>query len=288
MSVVYREWTPPPALAATVEALWTLQASADGEAPAERVLPDGSPELILRLGDPMEHLPDGNLPVRQPAVMFVGQLTGPFRIRATGRADLLGVRFRPGGAATLFREPQHRLNDAGVALDELAPALAADLGRRPQDVSTPAERVDAVAGVLARHAGRGPSTVAEAAWRLVANWGQRSLDRLRDDTGLGHRQLERRFLDEVGIRPKLLARICRFQRVFAAFEQQPASWAAVAADCGYYDSSHLIRDFREFTGETPTRLMEEEHQLTLTFTRAGRTSDSSKTGTPAAASLPGS
>lgn len=277
MSVTYREWGPPTPLAGIVEAIWSLEGSADPDAQPERVLPDGCPELILNFGDPIEHLPEGRVAERQPAVMFVGQLTAPFRIRPTGRADIMGVRFRPGGAAALVREPQHRLTNAGVALDELAPALAADLARRPRDTDTLDARANAVGDVLAGHAARSSSAVTAAAWRLVANWGQQPLDRLTADTGLGARQLERRFLDEVGIRPKLLARICRFQRVFAALEGTPGSWAAVAADCGYYDSSHLIRDFREFAGETPSQLVEADHQLTRVFTRAARASDSSNT-----------
>ena len=65
------------------------------------------------------------------------------------------------------------------------------------------------------------------------------------------RHLERRFLDRVGLTPKLFSRMRRFQSVFAAIEDGDANWAAAASACGYYDQAHLIRDFREFTGKTP-------------------------------------
>ncbi|MGH9662021.1 MAG: helix-turn-helix domain-containing protein, partial [Bryobacteraceae bacterium] len=78
--------------------------------------------------------------------------------------------------------------------------------------------------------------------------------RLARETGMSERQLERAFADRVGISPKLLARIDRFQRALRAVEEAGVSGAAVAADLGYYDQAHLIRDFREFTGSTPSRL----------------------------------
>ena len=89
---------------------------------------------------------------------------------------------------------------------------------------------------------------------------------------MGARQLERRFLEEVGMTPKRLARISRFQRVFKALERRPIGWTRVAVECGYYDSSHLVRDFREFTGEAPSRAVGAEAELALAFTRANRRS----------------
>jgi methylphosphotriester-DNA--protein-cysteine methyltransferase len=73
--------------------------------------------------------------------------------------------------------------------------------------------------------------------------------------GVSPRQLERRFKAHVGISPKYFARIRRFQRVFPAMEEDSAGWVDAAADCGYYDQAHLIRDFRDFAGEPPSHLL---------------------------------
>ena len=60
------------------------------------------------------------------------------------------------------------------------------------------------------------------------------------------------FTDEVGITPKLFCRIQRFHLAFSAVQESgPVNWARLAADCGYFDQSHLIRDFLEFSGLTP-------------------------------------
>ena len=82
--------------------------------------------------------------------------------------------------------------------------------------------------------------------------------------GLSSRQFERRFRNVVGIPPKLFSRMQRFQRVFQTMEDR-ANWVDAAVSCGYYDQAHLIRDFRQFSGTTPTALLAEEFDLSRCF-----------------------
>lgn len=271
MTQAYREWAPPPDLATRVEAIWAL--SGDGPAPPdpERVLPDGCAELILNFADPVEHYPAPGRGVRQPRVMFVGQIDGPFHIRPTGRLDLLGVRFRPGGARAWIPVPQHELVGLGLPLGFLAPRLSRALDGPACDAPDPAARVAGIVTALREeHRHLGPTPVDQAVRLLLDQWGAVSVDAVAAAAGLSPRQLDRRFLDQVGLRPKLLARICRFQRVFHALERGSGSWTRVAVECGYYDASHLIRDFRAFAGDAPARLLAEAPELTRVFTRAAR------------------
>jgi AraC-like DNA-binding protein len=113
--------------------------------------------------------------------------------------------------------------------------------------------------------------------KIVQRGGQISIDRLVADAGISNRQLERRFLCEVGLSPKQLCRILRFQQIFRALNGNDATWAAVALDCGYYDQAHLIRDFRQFSGVTPAALLQHSSALTEYFTRKKRTSHLSNT-----------
>lgn len=69
----------------------------------------------------------------------------------------------------------------------------------------------------------------------------------------------------VGIPPKLLSRMQRFQRVFAVLENAGAGWADAAVECGYYDQAHLIRDFPEFAGKAPAALLAEDTDLARHF-----------------------
>lgn len=92
-----------------------------------------------------------------------------------------------------------------------------------------------------------------------------------DVTGLAEslrtspRTLQRLFARDVGISPKRLARIVRFQRVFAAWREDPDSLARVAAECGYFDHAHLVRDFRELAGLPPATFLENQPAFTRFF-----------------------
>src|ERR1700674_4318786 len=107
--------------------------------------------------------------------------------------------------------------------------------------------------------------------------GLMSISDLANRIGLSARQLERRFRTEVGIGPKLFGRMKRFQRVFRTIDDPKLNWVDVAVDCGYYDQSHLIRDFREFSGDTPTALLAAEFDLTRHFLQSGPMSHFSNT-----------
>ena len=82
---------------------------------------------------------------------------------------------------------------------------------------------------------------------------------------------------DIGVGPKLLSRILRFQQVFRAVERVDPEWASIAVDCGYYDQAHLIRDFNQFAGQTPAVLFSQQSALTESFTRKSRTSHFSNT-----------
>ena len=171
-----------------------------------------------------------------------GQLTGPLLLRAAGAARILGVRFRPGGAGQLLGVPMQDFTDCMVAADDLG---LQDLAR----LSTLSEVERAILGL---ERGGADALVDEAA-RLLAR--SPDVGAAAVLLGISPRRLERRFKARVGMSPKHFARIRRFQRVFRAMEDGSGGWVDAAAACGYYDQAHLIRDFRDFAGETPAHLL---------------------------------
>jgi transcriptional regulator GlxA family with amidase domain len=91
------------------------------------------------------------------------------------------------------------------------------------------------------------------AWRLiVAGGGRTPIGDLAREVGWSHRHLIARFRQQVGLTPKTAARLVRFEALLARLRERPASWARLAAEAGYADQAHLVRDFRSFTGRTPT------------------------------------
>ena len=244
----------------------------------ERILPDGCVELILNFGDRFtEHHGDNKF--RQPRNLLVGQMTGPILISPTGVVQLIGIRFHPGGTLPFLRLPLNEITDQVVELGSVSSNLENELLTVSDDLPTIEGRVTAIESLLLAHVlqnGNGSSLLQLAA-RVVESGGLVSVDLLANEAGLSTRQLERRFLREVGLGPKMLSRILRFQQVFRAIERCDGAWAPVAVECGYYDQAHLIRDFNQFAHQTPAVLFAEQSALTESFTRKARKSDFSNT-----------
>ncbi len=256
----YAELAPPPDLAPLVRCFWQLTGEgghASDPSGADPALPDGSPELIFALADPFEHVAADGAVTVQPRAFLVGQITGPMTVRPTGRIDLLAVRFESHGASILH-PMLRRLTDRWVevaqlghpSLDTLGPALASTRSAQAR-VQLAAQALRDIAAASPRPDPR----VAAAVRQIRQSHGAAALDALADSLALAPRTLQRLFAAQVGITPKHLARIVRFQRVFAAWRSDPRSLARVAAECGYFDQSHLVRDFRDLAGMPPATLL---------------------------------
>ena len=269
----YCERKPRYPLRRFVECFWTLE-SEKPSSEAERILPDGCVELILNFGAEFSQHCEGQRKL-QPRNFLVGQMTGPILISPTGAVRLIGIRFHPGGTLPFLRLPLHEITDQVVELGSLSSKLERELLNATSTSSSLAEKVTAVEDFLTAEllSRKHDSRLMLLAARIVESGGLVSVDQLANDAGISSRQLERRFLREVGLGPKLLGRIIRFQQVFRAVEQCDAAWATVAIECGYYDQAHLIRDFHQFARQTPAVLFGRPSALTESFTRKARTSD---------------
>lgn len=99
---------------------------------------------------------------------------------------------------------------------------------------------------------------AGVAWslrRITESYGAATISGLAAELGWSHRRLIARYRDAVGLPPKLVARIVRFERLAALVASEPAvDWAGVALDCGFFDQAHLAREVRELADITPTEL----------------------------------
>lgn len=266
----YEEYRPLPQLAPFVDRLWTLEGHASMLGGAlQPVLPDGRPELILHLGDRFERIhPEGH-EERQPDLIFAGQLMSQLVLRPTGVIKVLGIRFQAFGASALFRVPQDEL--AGLTLDlaAISPTLTRAL-RRVQETASSL----AVASIAAQRAllpflneATPDRRIRYAVDEIGRRRGVVSIDRLSADTGLTRRHLERQFQRQVGLSPKQLARITRFQRALQLLEASDSSQRGTltAAACGYADQAHFIRDFKAFAGCPPTEHLLNQAVLTGFF-----------------------
>jgi AraC-like DNA-binding protein len=205
----------------------------------------------------------------QPRLIYAGQVTSPLLLRPTGRVAVLGVRFLPHGASALFGVPQHELAGLTLGIDLLSPRLKQDLERVQDSAPDLHAAADAVQRVLQRwmRPERIDPRVRFAVERIDRGHGVIGMDALARAAGMSRRHLERQFLAAVGVTPKRLARIVRFQHAVQCLRgsDDRRAGAETAAACGYADQSHFIRDFREFAGCSPSEHLRRNGELTDFF-----------------------
>jgi AraC-like DNA-binding protein len=241
---------PLPPLDAVVQSLWSL---ADAPAHArERIVPSGTFELVVNLDEDEIRVyePDGAAR-RHPGAVVSGAFTRSFVVDTREHSSLVGVHFKPGGARAFLGACADELTDAHVGLASLwSPAAADRLRGALCSAATPTARFAILERTL-----RERFIPALAGRRFVlALLSQRgaAVARVAELVGRSHRSFIEAFAAEVGVTPKLFLRLQRFQRAFAlAGEPRAPGWAQIALECGYFDQSHLIRDFAAFAGVTP-------------------------------------
>jgi AraC-like DNA-binding protein len=219
---MYREHAPTTALAPYVDRLWT----SSGAAGPRLVLPDGCIDILVNLARP-------------EAPFVVGAMTTASLFEPSSPVDVVAVRFKPGAAPLFLRIAAGELTDRE---HDQVPWVRID----PRDPLRSLERA-----LLARMPAQPNRLVAHAVARL-ASPSAPAIAELARETGFTRQYLGRLFHESVGITPKQLGRIARFQRAVDLLRRDPrVDLAGAAAQLGYCDQAHMARDFRVLAGLTP-------------------------------------
>lgn len=165
------------------------------------------------------------------------------------------VRLSPLGAYQLFGTQMNHLGGDLIDFIDLIGAAARQLGDDVRDSPTWRERFDALDRFFLGRLDAAPAVAAEVsyAWRQLNRSGGRvPIGSICREIGWSHKHLISRFRQQVGLTPKRVARVIRFERLQRRIVNGPApDWGQLAIECGYADQAHLIRDFHEFAGTTP-------------------------------------
>jgi AraC-like DNA-binding protein len=228
-------------LAPHIEALWLAEGYAPPHA-RERVLPTGRMDLVIRLND------------AQDPGSFAGARSTSFVLDTSRPLSVIGVRFKAGGGAGLIGLPAGELHNLEVSLDNLwrsdTPRLLEELFR----ASDPEAKLHVLEQfLLSKLRGNRHGAVDYALTQFQRSLGASSIREIVEHTGLSSRRFIAAFRDQVGLTPKVFARLCRFRRAIGSLQgSTDVDWADTALTCGYFDQAHLIRDFREFSGMSPS------------------------------------
>jgi AraC-like DNA-binding protein len=276
MRLLYTEYQPSPELRPFVHSYGSFTSLSPDAAAARRLPGNGACEYVFAPGDPMIDRvfgcvqmslnfnlgdpfafsrADEELPVTEPAHVF-GAVTRPGRMRLPDRVEFFGVIFRPGCAQPFLGVPAGELTDQVLGLEHLWGTQGRALAERLSEARTTLDRARLVEAELRHRLAAAPRvdrTVPAIAEHVLRHPGTWSVERLSAVCGFTRQHLARKFRDGLGVSPKLFCRLVRFQNTFTRVSVcPPDNWAAAALELGYYDQAHLIAEFKEFTGFTPT------------------------------------
>jgi len=261
---VYRELAPRSELRDVVRALaWFGPASRTTDnravlrelfvAPGESLAPsfaDAHASLVFDL--PIIYKAGGWRPSSSlSSAIVMGAVTRATYAPTAERAAMIGVYLRPRGIARLLGVPGCKLTDRVISLNEIWRGFEHDAERAT---------LDSVETILLRRLRdgfpRSADVVADLASYVRRREGRVSVAAMSELSGFSRQHLTRLFREQIGIGPKLYARLARFRAALAygGGSERAMSWSAISARLGYADQSHLIADFREFTSFTPQQM----------------------------------
>jgi AraC-like DNA-binding protein len=230
-----------------------------------RHLPVAEVVLIIGFGEPLRFTSGDGLLVQAPRRSFIGALSDTYVVSEwQGTSAGIQAGLTPPGARMLLGRPMSELAGDVIELEELLGPAANLLAERLYEAPGWDERFSILDDVLAHLFARAtePRPGVRYAWeRLMRSGGAEPIAALAEGAGWSRRRFTEHFHEEIGLPPKNLARVLRFNRALdllgrpATGPLPPPRWSEVAAASGYYDQAHLVRDFRQFTGFTPTEFL---------------------------------
>lgn len=244
---------PSSAASRLVKNYWYADSEGESDMHEQKIVPDGYPEIIIHFGDPYMVNLSGNWE-QQKKNLLAGQIRKFFYLKNTGRSSMFGIKLQPAAISLLYKQDMSQLVDLVVSLDEsrvqhllsVAPPINQDnfesvIETFDVHISSLIDEMDA------------PSNEEKALCEMIAKNGTVYLAELYDKFDTNERKLERYFKHYVGLSPKFYCRILRFAQIFKLVDQKKRNWTEITYLAGFYDQAHFIKNFKEFTGEEPSK-----------------------------------
>ena len=259
----YQTYPSHPDLSSWVSCYWTLEVPAESDPQKQRIVPDGCIEMAFILGDDVRRYTSETEFILQPRSMVLGQTIRPFLIQPTGYVNTFAIRFYPYGFSSFVDVPIERLANKETPIHELFDNdLAKELEVQVTRAASTEERIEIIDRFLLDRLSEKRTIdriVINAVDTLLAMKGNAAVGHIANADLVTQRQLQRKFLKQVGIGPKQLGKVIRFRSALKRIlDRNTGTLTDIAYEADYYDQAHFIKDFKEYTGTTPKQFLNTE------------------------------
>lgn len=234
----------------------------------DRFLPDGNTQIIFDLTDYPKYIYDNNSLKEIQAckkVWFSGFRTEPITIPSGRDSEMLIIEFNKGKAYPFLDETMHALTNYVVDAELVIKNKILDLREKLREPSSIELKFQILESNLLKHyidkLEENPF-VEYMVSNIVRCPNQIRLKQLSVKVGYTQKHLIKIFRDHVGVTPKEFLKIIRFQKTITEIEESKnINWSTLALDCGFYDQSHFIADFKTFSGFTPEEYLRQRGEF---------------------------
>lgn len=264
LNMKYSRFIPKIPFQSIVEYYWIVEGQ---DLTVQKIVPDGCPELIFHFGDPYK-ISSGSIPEQlQSLALAAGQLDRQIFLQPTGQSGVLGIKFNATGFWKLFGCDMHLLTNHTFSLNDVLETGMDSLVEQIAISKTNDHRIEIIETFLLNRLSNleRKSEIDGVADDILKKNGQVSICELSASHKMSARKIERLFLQQVGISPKVYARIVRFTSVFNLLQQPSISKVEASYLSGYFDQAHFNNEFRSFAGENPESYFQHNHTFSNFF-----------------------
>lgn len=253
----YSVYKPTEALRPFISFYWILEMDSRLAISAkQRIIPNGSVELIFHFGERLNTLLPNQKPEQQPQSLISGQSTRFYDVEQSGKTGMLSILFKPHGARMFFDLPISEITNQNVDLSLLGRQFTPELTEKIALANDHETRISIIeAHLISKLEGQhlyNSQRLARTIEVINRHRGLVSVCELASIACLSQKQYNRIFYDFVGLHPKEFLKIVRLQYVFHHHKyNQSETLTELAYSCGYYDQAHFVNDFKSLTGLTP-------------------------------------
>jgi AraC-like DNA-binding protein len=239
----YQTFVPHPELSPIVKCYWTLEVQAEKDVQRQLIVPDGCIEMIFILGDDVRRFTSENDYIIQPRQMVMGQITEPFYVQPTGYVNSFAVRFYPFGFSNFVSGSIKELANKETPLGELfGDGVVAELTDNIQRAADTLGRIKVAEDFLLKRLTDGRTVdviVKKTVDAIFTTGGKVAINTIVEDNPAQRRQMERKFIKQVGVSPKQLGKMIRLQSALKVLlNQQFGSLTDIAYESNYYDQAY--------------------------------------------------